>query len=86
MGPLIDTELEKIDKKHATLVELNKKVMDALQMYHNLMKETPAYGFSSGLKAGIPTPQPGPGMYAQPPMQMNMATGGPPQLVQQQVG
>ncbi|KAH9508288.1 hypothetical protein Btru_050731 [Bulinus truncatus] len=49
MGPLIDAELEKIDRKHATLVELNKKVMDALQMYHNLMKETPAYGYG-GLK------------------------------------
>ncbi|RUS71864.1 hypothetical protein EGW08_020373 [Elysia chlorotica] len=52
MGPLIDTELEKIDKKHATLVELNKKVMDALQMYHNLMKETPAYGAAAAAAAG----------------------------------
>ncbi|KAH9508304.1 hypothetical protein Btru_050770 [Bulinus truncatus] len=38
-----------VGRKHATLVELNKKVMDALQMYHNLMKETPAYGYG-GLK------------------------------------
>lgn len=46
MGPLIDTELEKIDKKHASLCELNSKVVEAMQMYHNLMKETPApYGY-----------------------------------------
>ncbi|GFS06908.1 signal transducing adapter molecule 2 [Elysia marginata] len=86
MGPLIDTELEKIDKKHATLVELNKKVMDALQMYHNLMKETPAYGYAaSGLKAGMAQQQqPGPGMYALPQMPMGMA-GGLPHLSQQQM-
>ncbi|GFO46179.1 signal transducing adapter molecule 2 [Plakobranchus ocellatus] len=76
MGPLIDTELEKIDKKHATLVELNKKVMDALQMYHNLMKETPAYGYA-GLKAGVPQ-QSGPGMYAAGPSLPMGLPGGPP--------
>ncbi|KAK0045682.1 signal transducing adapter molecule 1 [Biomphalaria pfeifferi] len=54
MGPLIDAELEKIDRKHANLVELNKKVMDALQMYHNLMKETPAYGYAGLKSQGIP--------------------------------
>ncbi|KAL3889024.1 hypothetical protein ACJMK2_001382 [Sinanodonta woodiana] len=48
MGPLIDAELEKIDRKHASLCELNQKVMDALQMYHNLMKETPLpYGYKN---------------------------------------
>ncbi|KAL5013963.1 hypothetical protein ScPMuIL_008233 [Solemya velum] len=41
MGPLIDTELEKIDKKHAGIIEQNNRVMEALQMYHNLMKEIP---------------------------------------------
>uniref|UniRef100_A0A0B7BTN7 Signal transducing adapter molecule 1 n=1 Tax=Arion vulgaris TaxID=1028688 RepID=A0A0B7BTN7_9EUPU len=55
MGPLIDAELEKVDRKHACLVELNKKVMDALQMYHNLMKETPAYGYNN-LKASQAVP------------------------------
>lgn len=42
MGPLIDAELEKIDKKHADLCAINTKVLEALQMYHNLMKETPS--------------------------------------------
>ncbi|CAL1543766.1 unnamed protein product [Lymnaea stagnalis] len=82
MGPLIDAELEKIDRKHATLVELNKKVMDALQMYHNLMKETPAYGYS-GLKtqetpaygySGLKTP----GNYVLPPGVGGAPNMGPP--------
>ncbi|BFZ21609.1 hypothetical protein BsWGS_24648 [Bradybaena similaris] len=59
MGPLIDAELEVVDKKHACLVELNKKLMEALQMYHGLMKETLAYGYSNlQLTQGVP------GMYA----------------------
>lgn len=49
MGPLIDTELEKIDRKHTQLVELNQRVMDALQMYHTLMRENPAYSFKGPL-------------------------------------
>ncbi|BFZ11096.1 hypothetical protein BsWGS_14135 [Bradybaena similaris] len=70
MGPLIDAELEKIDRKHATLVELNKKVMDALQMYHNLMKETPAYGY-----AGLKTAQgAAPGMYSSIPTAVGIST------------
>ncbi|CAH1772968.1 unnamed protein product [Owenia fusiformis] len=39
MGPLIDQELEKIDRSHARLSDINKQVIDALQMYNNLMKE-----------------------------------------------
>ncbi|XP_005109097.1 signal transducing adapter molecule 1 [Aplysia californica] len=68
MGPLIDAELEKVDRKHANLVELNKKVMEALQMYHSLMRETPAYGYP-----GLKTQQPSAaaialGMYTPPVM------------------
>lgn len=69
MGPLIDTELEKIDKKHTQLVELNQRVMDALQMYHTLMRENPAYSF----KAAGPAPAPYasmPSMMAAPPSQI----------------
>ena len=66
MGPLIDAELEKIDKKHAGLCELNTKIMDSLQMYHNLMKETPLpYSFKGGMTAttgppygSLPMPMP----------------------------
>ena len=41
-------------RKHANLVELNKKVMEALQMYHSLMKETPTYGYPA-MKASGPS-------------------------------
>ncbi|XP_071113370.1 signal transducing adapter molecule 2-like [Haliotis cracherodii] len=64
MGPLIDTELEKIDKKHAQLVDLNKKVMDALQMYHSLMRENPAFNYTmkapQGFTPGMMPPPPAP--------------------------
>lgn len=41
-------------RKHASLCELNSKVVEAMQMYHNLMKDTPApYGF----KGQQPPPQ-----------------------------
>lgn len=74
MGPLIDAELEKIDKKHAGLCEINTKVLEALQMYHNLMKETPApYAFKS-MSYNTPLPQ------GQP---MAMYNGSQPQYVPQ---
>lgn len=64
MGPLIDAELEKIDKKHAGLCELNAKIMESMQMYHNLMKETPTpYSFKGGLPSAS-------GPYSSLPMQM----------------
>lgn len=40
MGPLIDQELQKIDQKHTMLEDLNMKLLEAFQMYHNLMKES----------------------------------------------
>lgn len=88
MGPLIDAELERIDKKHASLVELNLKVMDALQMYHNLMKENP--GFYMPHQSGphqippqqtpatyIPSGHP-PQQYASQPQYINPGQGPPP--------
>jgi len=47
MGPLIDAELEIIDRKHVSLMELNTKLMESLQMYHDLMKEQPIYSYGS---------------------------------------
>ena len=52
MGPLIDTELEKIDRKHMTIMELNQKLVDALQMYHSLMKMPPMAGGMKWNKKG----------------------------------
>ena len=47
-------------RKHASLCEINKKVLEALQMYHNLMKETPApYAYKSmPYTASMPQGQP----------------------------
>ncbi|XP_078584837.1 signal transducing adapter molecule 1-like isoform X1 [Branchiostoma floridae x Branchiostoma japonicum] len=43
MGPLIDQELEKIDRKHIELTSLNQRLMEALSMYHKLMKDMPQF-------------------------------------------
>ncbi|KAI1289765.1 Signal transducing adapter molecule 1 [Halotydeus destructor] len=40
MNQLIDAKLEKVDKKHAALSMVNQQLMDALAMYHSLMKES----------------------------------------------
>jgi hypothetical protein len=40
MGPLIDNKLQKIDQKHAVLEDLNLKILEAFQVYNNLMKES----------------------------------------------
>ncbi|XP_051173255.1 signal transducing adapter molecule 1 isoform X1 [Leptopilina boulardi] len=39
MGPLIDTALEKTDRQHATLTQLSSDLVDALNLYHSLMRE-----------------------------------------------
>ncbi|RWS06945.1 signal transducing adapter molecule 1-like protein [Dinothrombium tinctorium] len=39
MAPLIDQELEKLDSKHAALTTANQQLMDALNLYHSLMKD-----------------------------------------------
>jgi len=39
MAPLLDQELEKIDKKHAALTRLSHELMDSLNMYHALMRD-----------------------------------------------
>ncbi|XP_073821087.1 signal transducing adaptor molecule [Musca autumnalis] len=56
MGPLIDAELERVDRKHAQLSQLSSDLVDAINLYHSLMRDdrnslgTP-YGVSS--MAGI---------------------------------
>lgn len=39
MGPLIDAELEKVDRKHAQLTQLSSDLVEALSLYHTLMRE-----------------------------------------------
>ncbi|VDP90415.1 unnamed protein product [Echinostoma caproni] len=37
MAPLVDPELEKVDKRVLMLSDLNQRLLDAFQMYHDLM-------------------------------------------------
>lgn len=39
MGPLIDSELEKVDRKHAQMTQLSRDLVVAFNLYHKLMKE-----------------------------------------------
>lgn len=39
MGPLIDTALEKVDKQHAQLTQLSGDLVEAMNLYHTLMRE-----------------------------------------------
>ncbi|XP_019864932.1 signal transducing adapter molecule 1 [Aethina tumida] len=43
MGPLIDAELERVDRKHAQLTQLSADLVEALNLYHTLMRE-PQFG------------------------------------------
>ena len=83
MAPLIDQELEGIDREHADLTALNQRLLDSFQMYHALMKEAPVYGYT--LKGVVPFPGAGPlpvpGGYA-PPQQPNMGVVAPQQMGQ----
>lgn len=62
MAPLIDQELEKIDRRHAQLTRLGGELVEALNMYHNLMREpvgmNPA-AMPYGMRMGMNVP-PGP--------------------------
>ncbi|KAG5677617.1 hypothetical protein PVAND_007359 [Polypedilum vanderplanki] len=40
MGPLIDSELERVDRKHAQLTQLSSDLIDTINLYHSLMRDT----------------------------------------------
>ncbi|XP_044751285.1 signal transducing adapter molecule 1 [Coccinella septempunctata] len=54
MGPLIDSELERVDRKHAQLTQLSADLVEALSLYHTLMRE-PGLPSMSKLPYGYPT-------------------------------
>jgi len=63
MGPLIDAELERTDRRHAQLTRLSHELVDALSLYHNLMREAPAPQYYGA----FPGPVPPPGAVGGPP-------------------
>jgi len=89
MGPLIDAELERVDRRHAQLTRLSHELVDALSLYHTLMREMPGM---PTMAPGMPPypgmyPGYGPGMQPGPPIQGGMMgyvphqmgpQGGPP--------
>lgn len=62
MGPMIDTELETVDRRLAQLTRLSTELVDALNLYHQLMREAPPPQMTSS-----PMQQP---YYSMPPMSM----------------
>lgn len=40
MLPLIDNELERVDRSHAKLTQLSTQLVEAINMYHMLMRES----------------------------------------------
>lgn len=55
MGPLIDSELERVDRKHAQLTQLSSDLIDTINLYHSLMRETertPAMGGYNAFNPG----------------------------------
>jgi len=95
MGPMIDTELERVDRRHAQLTRLSHQLVDALTLYHTLMRDMPAMPPSYGAfpqqpgMYGMGPGQPMPGMMPPgmpmpgPPMSM---PGGPPMSMGPQTG
>lgn len=55
MGPLIDAELERVDRKHAQLSQLSSDLVDAINLYHSLMRDDRnALGSPYGMTGGMP--------------------------------
>ncbi|XP_052892885.1 signal transducing adapter molecule 1 [Anopheles moucheti] len=95
MGPMIDAELERVDRKHAQLTQLSSDLVDAINLYHNLMREPDRSAMMSmgGAAGGYGAPGAYVGgpmnpMYGMPAMYQSlpgvgmypMAPGGPPSM------
>ena len=59
MGPMIDNELEKVDRRLAQLTKLSTELVDAMNLYHQLMREVPAQpSYQMPPQYGMPPQQP----------------------------
>lgn len=58
MGPMIDEELEKVDRKIAALNGVNGQLVEAMNLYHSLMRESLAPGISPYYPSPIANSQP----------------------------
>ena len=71
---MIDTELERVDRRLAQLTRLSTELVDALNLYHQLMRDLPAAPVVSGYPGAAgpyatPTSQPPGAMYMHHPGQ-----------------
>lgn len=83
MQPLIDSELERVDRKHAQLTQLSSDLVEAINLYHTLMREQQDRGQSPymsrfGMRPGAPNGDPngalyGTGLYQQQHQPPHMA-------------
>lgn len=76
MGPLIDAELERVDRKHAQLTMLSSNLVEAINLYHTLMRDDRMSGFGSPFQRPQQFGQQPPTNYPMYPMP-NMYPGGP---------
>lgn len=69
MGPLIDAELERVDRKHAQLTQLSGDLVDAINLYHTLMRQPEVIGGGPMMMPGgfgVPHSMPPTIMYSLP--------------------
>ncbi|XP_022820974.1 histidine-rich glycoprotein-like [Spodoptera litura] len=57
MGALVDAALERADRRHARLTQLSAELVDALNLYHSLMRDPlKPYGHGPHGPPGPPGP------------------------------
>jgi len=66
MGPLIDAELERVDRKHAQLTQLSTDLVESINLYHRLMRDDRAAAAQFGGSGFMPGGFPGAALYGAP--------------------